>query len=176
MEEGRSVRRRRSDSRPLEEKRQRQRQRPSVLERLVERHGHRDGHDRHDGHDHHDGHWNHWDRFGDRHYHPYHWWGWCSAPRLTTWVSFGWNEPYYWDYGPGEYIYCNNGIVYVNGTWFEPAPIFYQRTLLLAQQAPFGHRSKRPKSIGCRSACSSSPATAWPTTTSWCSSPSRKTA
>ena len=44
--------------------------------------------------------------------------------------------PCYWDYGPGEYIYCNNGIVYVNGTWFEPVPVFYQRTLLLAQQAP----------------------------------------
>jgi hypothetical protein len=94
------------------------------------------GHDHHDGHDRHDGHWNNWDRFGDRHYRPYYWWGWCSAPRLTTWVSFGWNDPYYWDYGPGEYIYCNNGIVYVNGTWFEPAPVYYRRTLFLAQQAP----------------------------------------
>ena len=46
-------------------------------------HDHHDGHGHHDGHDH-DGHWNHWDHFGDRHYHPYHWWGWCSAPRLTT--------------------------------------------------------------------------------------------
>jgi hypothetical protein len=88
------------------------------------------------GHDHHDGHWNHWDHFGDHHYHPYHWWNWCSAPRLTTWITFGWGAPCYWDYGPGEYIYCNNGIVYVNGVWFEPAPIFYRRTLLLAQQAP----------------------------------------
>ena len=81
-------------------------------------------------------HWNHWDHFGDRHYRTYHWWGWCSAPRLTTWVSFGWSDPCYWDYGPGEYIYCNNGVVYVNGAWFEPAPVFYQRTLVLAQQAP----------------------------------------
>jgi hypothetical protein len=87
-------------------------------------------------HDHHDGHWNHWDHFGDRHYHPYHWWNWCSAPRLSTWITFGWGAPSYWDYGPGEYIYCNNGIVYVNGVWFEPAPVFYRRTLLLAQQAP----------------------------------------
>jgi hypothetical protein len=94
------------------------------------------GNDHHDGHDHHDGNWNRWDHFSDRHYRPYHWWGWCSAPRLTTWVSFGWNEPNYWDYGPGEYIYCNNGIVYVNGAWFEPAPVFYRRTLVLAQQAP----------------------------------------
>ena len=31
---------------------------------------------------------------------------------------------------------CNNGVVFVNGTWFEPMPIFYRRTLLLAQQAP----------------------------------------
>ena len=88
------------------------------------------------GHDHYDGNWNRWDHFSDHHFHPYHWWSWCSAPRLTTWVSFGWNEPCYWDYGPGEYIYCNNGIVYVNGTWFEPAPVFYRRTLFLAQQAP----------------------------------------
>jgi hypothetical protein len=99
-------------------------------------HDHHDGDAHHDGHDHHDGHWNHWDHFGDHHYHPYHWWSWCSAPLLTTWCTFGWNEPCYWDYGPGEYIYCNNGIVYVNGTWFEPAPLFYRRTLFLAQQAP----------------------------------------
>jgi hypothetical protein len=94
------------------------------------------GNDHHDGHDHHDGKWNRWDHFADRHYRPYHWWSWCSAPILTTWVSFGWHEPCYWDYGPGEYIYCNNGIVYVNGAWFEPAPVFYRRTLFLAQQAP----------------------------------------
>ncbi len=94
------------------------------------------GHNHRNRHGHHDRHWNRWDRFGDRHYHPYHWWSWCSAPRLTTWVSFGWSTPYYWDYGPGEYINCNNGIVYVNGTWYEPAPLFYRRTLLLAQQAP----------------------------------------
>jgi hypothetical protein len=94
------------------------------------------GNDHHDGHDHHDGNWNRWNHFSDHHYRPDHWWGWCSAPILTTWVSFGWNQPCYWDYGPGEYIYCNNGIVYVHGAWFEPAPVFYRRTLLLAQQAP----------------------------------------
>jgi hypothetical protein len=87
-------------------------------------------------HDHHDGHWNHWNHFADHHYHPYHWWNWCSAPALSTWITFGWGAPCYWDYGPGEYIYCNNGVVFVNGVWFEPAPVFYRRTLLLAQQAP----------------------------------------
>jgi hypothetical protein len=98
-------------------------------------HDHDGHHDHHDG-NHHDGNWNHWDHFSDHHYHPYHWWRWSTAPLLTSWVSFGWSDPYYWDYGPGEYINCNNGIVYVNGTWFEPAPVFYRRTLLLAQQAP----------------------------------------
>ena len=67
---------------------------------------------------------------------PYYWWGWSSAPILDSWCGFGWNTPYYWDYGPGEYIYCNNGVVFVNGSWYEPAPVFYQQTLKLIDQAP----------------------------------------
>jgi hypothetical protein len=55
---------------------------------------------------------------------------------LTNWLSFGWGTPYYWDYGPGEYINCYNDVIYVNGRWFEPAPIYYERTLVLAQSAP----------------------------------------
>ena len=49
---------------------------------------------------------------------------------------FGWPTPYYWDYGPGEYINCDNGVIYVNGRWFEPAPIFYDQTTHLLDQAP----------------------------------------
>lgn len=81
----------------------------------------------------------HWHDFGHHHHHhhrPFHWWSWCSAPRLTTWITFGWPTPYYWDYGPGEYIYCYDNVVYVNGVWFQPAPIYYDNAVVLAQRAP----------------------------------------
>lgn len=81
-------------------------------------------------------HWGQWNHWGKSRYRPYYWWNWSSAPRLTSWITWGWPTAYYWDYGPGEYIYCNDGIVYVNGVWHEPAPTFYQRTLVLAQRAP----------------------------------------
>ncbi len=84
----------------------------------------------------HGGRWDHWDGFADHHHHPFFWWSWCPAPRLTTWITFGWAEPCYWDYGPGEYINCYDGVIYVNGVWFEPAPAYYRRTLLIAQRVP----------------------------------------
>lgn len=71
-----------------------------------------------------------------RHYQPYYWWRWAPAPRLTTWVTYDWATPYYWDYGPGHYIYCANNVIYVNGVWFAPAPVYYRRVVLLAQSAP----------------------------------------
>jgi len=49
---------------------------------------------------------------------------------------FGWPTPYYWDYGPGEYIYCDNGAIYVNGRWYEPSPVYYDQTVRLIDQAP----------------------------------------
>jgi hypothetical protein len=55
---------------------------------------------------------------------------------LRSWFVFDWATPYYWDYGPGEYIHCYNNVIYVNGEWFEPAPVYYQRSLLLADSAP----------------------------------------
>jgi len=100
-------------------------------------HGGHNGHDNHDGHGHgHDGHWDHWDHWGRFDHHHRNWWSWCSAPILTSWFSFGFPTASYWDYGPGEYIFCNDGVVYVNGVWFEPAPIFYERTMLIAEAAP----------------------------------------
>lgn len=78
--------------------------------------------------------WTHWDLYSRSR--PYYWWRWCDAPVLTSWVSFGWPTPYYWDYGPGEYIYCSNGAVYVNGTWYQPMPIFYENTVHLVERAP----------------------------------------
>lgn len=85
----------------------------------------------------HHGHgWGFWDDYAFHHRRPYYWWGWTTGPLLTSWCNFGWNSPYYWDYGPGEYIYCNDGIVYVNGNWYQPAPVFYQQTVRLIDQAP----------------------------------------
>jgi hypothetical protein len=77
-----------------------------------------------------------WDDYCVRYNRPWYWWGWTTAPILTDWCSFGWNTPYYWDYGPNEYIYCNNGVVYVNGAWYEPAPVFYAQTVQMIDQAP----------------------------------------
>jgi hypothetical protein len=80
--------------------------------------------------------WGFWDDYCVRYNRPWFWWSWSTCPVLTDWCGFGWSTPYYWDYGPGEYIYCNNGVVYVNGAWYEPAPVFYQQTVQLLDQAP----------------------------------------
>jgi hypothetical protein len=88
-----------------------------------------------------DDHWhgdhsNWWGRHAHRHNRPFYWWAWATAPRLTNWVHFGWNRPYYWDYGHGEYIYYDDGIVYVNGRWYAPGPVFYDRTVQIVERAP----------------------------------------
>ncbi len=78
-----------------------------------------------------------WDFWGDRRFNrPWYWWSWATGPQLGSWFVFGWPTPYYWDYGPGEYINCDNGVIYVNGRWFEPAPVFYDQTTHLLDQAP----------------------------------------
>jgi hypothetical protein len=81
-------------------------------------------------------HHHHWDNFLWVHRNPFYWWSWTTAPLLTNWFTFGWPTPYYWDYGPGEYIYCHNGVVYVNGVWYAPAPVFYRDTVLLVDNVP----------------------------------------
>lgn len=86
-------------------------------------------------HDHHHG-WGFWNDYALYRHRPWYWWGWASCPVLTNWCGFGWSTPYYWDYGPGEYIYCNNGVVYVNGAWYEPAPVYYQQTVQLVEKVP----------------------------------------
>ena len=94
---------------------------------------------RHHHHHHHwglAGWWDLWGWYGLRHHQPYYWWNWCSAPRLRTWFVYDWATPYYWDYGQGEYIHCYNNVIYVNGRWFEPAPVYYERTIGLAESAP----------------------------------------
>jgi hypothetical protein len=84
----------------------------------------------------HGSHWGWWGDYAHRHNRPYYWWAWATAPRLTTWFPFAWSRPYYWDYGPGEYIYYEDGIVYVNGRWYAPGPVFYDRTVRIVDEAP----------------------------------------
>jgi hypothetical protein len=78
--------------------------------------------------------WYHWGNFARNQ--PFYWWGWATAPRLTTWLTYGWPTPYYWDYGPGEYIYYDDGAIHVNGRWYQPAPVYYDNTVRLIEQAP----------------------------------------
>ena len=95
---------------------------------------------RHHHHHHHHwglgGWWNNWGWHGVHFHRPYYWWSWTSAPRLSTWFVYDWATPYYWDYGPGEYIHCYNNVIYVNGQWYQPAPAYYERTIVLAESAP----------------------------------------
>jgi hypothetical protein len=55
---------------------------------------------------------------------------------LNRWVSYDWPSHYYWDYGPGEYIYYDDGVIYVNGQWYAAAPVFYDRTVRLIEGVP----------------------------------------
>ena len=79
--------------------------------------------------------WNFWGDYGRRNRNPYYWWAWTTGAGLGSWYTFNWPQPYYWDYGQGEYIYANNGVVYVNGQWYQPAPVFYQQTTQLIDQS-----------------------------------------
>jgi hypothetical protein len=78
--------------------------------------------------------WHHWDHWA--HGRPFYWWHWTTAPRLSNWIVYRWGTPYYWDYGPGEYIYYDDGAIYVNGHWHQPAPVFYENTIRLVEEAP----------------------------------------
>jgi hypothetical protein len=78
--------------------------------------------------------WGFWDSYARNR--PFYWWAWATAPRLNTWLTYNWASPYYWDYGRGEYIYYDDGAIYVNGRWFQPAPVYYNQTVRLIEQAP----------------------------------------
>jgi hypothetical protein len=87
-------------------------------------------------HGHRGNYWRFWGDYAFRYNRPWYWWSWVTGPRLASWVVFGWPRPYYWDYGPGEYIYYDNGGIYVNGRWYEPAPVYYEQTVQLIEEAP----------------------------------------
>jgi hypothetical protein len=101
-----------------------------------------------DDHDHHhipfnSGWWvgnNHWalcNRWnGPWHNNNWFWWNWCSAPLLTTWVDFGWNQPCYWDYGPGGYVTYYNDAVYVGGARYATTLDYYAQVYGLAHSVP----------------------------------------
>jgi len=80
--------------------------------------------------------WNFWGGYASHYNRPWYWWSWATGPRLASWIAYGWPTPYYWDYGRGEYIYCDDGVVYVNGRWYEPAPAYYDQTVRLIEEAP----------------------------------------
>jgi hypothetical protein len=80
--------------------------------------------------------WNFWGDYSRRYNRPWYWYSWATGPRLGSWIVFGWPTPYYWDYGQGEYLYYDNGAIYVNGRWYQPAPVFYDQTVRIVDQAP----------------------------------------
>jgi hypothetical protein len=72
-------------------------------------------------------------RWRDR---PFYWWNWTTAARLTPWFVFGWNRPYYWQYGPGANIYYQGDYVYYDGQQYEPIDAYYDRIYALAHSVP----------------------------------------
>jgi hypothetical protein len=65
---------------------------------------------------------------------PWYWWGWSTAPVLDA--VFGWNRPYYWDYGPDGYIYYQDNQFYRDGQPYMAANEYYQQSYNLAHSAP----------------------------------------
>jgi hypothetical protein len=80
--------------------------------------------------------WNFWGDYSRRYNRPWYWYSGATGPRLASWIVFGWPTPYYWDYGRGEYLYYDNGAIYVNGQWYQPAPVFYDQTVRIVDRAP----------------------------------------
>ena len=72
-------------------------------------------------------------RWRDR---PYYWWNWTTASALTPWFAFGWNQPYYWNYGAGGNIYYQDDYVYYDGRQYEPVASYYDRIYALAHSVP----------------------------------------
>jgi hypothetical protein len=69
---------------------------------------------------------------------PWYWWGWATAPYLDSWLGFGWDQPCYWDYGPGDYVTYNYGTnqFYQQDQPPVPANDYYKQVYDLAHSAP----------------------------------------
>jgi hypothetical protein len=68
---------------------------------------------------------------------PWYWWGWSTAPYLDSWLAFGWDQPCYWDYGPGGYVTYNYGTNQFYQQDQPPAPAgdYYKQVYDLAHSA-----------------------------------------
>lgn len=67
---------------------------------------------------------------------PYYWWGSTSPRVLGTWFAYNWNQPAYWNYGPGANIYYQDDYVYYDGKQTVPADSYYKRVYDLAHSVP----------------------------------------
>jgi hypothetical protein len=67
---------------------------------------------------------------------PWYWWCWTTAPGLDAWLTYGWDRPCYWDYGPNGYIYYQENQFYENGQPYLAADAYYQQVYDLAHCAP----------------------------------------
>jgi hypothetical protein len=67
---------------------------------------------------------------------PWYWWCRTTAPGLDAWLIFGWDSPYYWDYGPNGYIYYEDNQFYENSQPYLAADAYYQQVFNLAHSGP----------------------------------------
>ncbi len=58
-----------------------------------------------------------------------YWWNPTPWNRLNGWVSFRFNDPYYYTYGPGGDVYYRDGYVYVRGDRYVTIPEYYQQAV-----------------------------------------------
>lgn len=80
-------------------------------------------------------HWHPWYRPGG--YSSWYWWGGCSVAALTGWiVGTSWQQPIYYDYGAGGNVYYENNVVYVDGSPYTSADVYYQQAQTIAQAVP----------------------------------------
>jgi hypothetical protein len=70
------------------------------------------------------------------HDHPHYWWTWTPGHRLTNWFVFGWDRPYYWNYGPSGHIYYQDNYIYQAGRPYLPVNQYYQQIHQLAHSVP----------------------------------------
>ena len=55
---------------------------------------------------------------------------------MTNWIVFGWDRPYYWDYGPGGNIYYRDNYVYYDNNQYLPVNQYYREVYDLAHSVP----------------------------------------